>query len=263
VSGTRGSVEWQQEHPQVLSFKPLAAPAQVFTPNGPGNLPLAARSVRIVKGHPEGFPEAFANLYSDAAEAIAARLAGAAAVDVARRRIPNAIAVALLAAGVAAQWAAGGWPAAATSAAVALGVGAALAVPWSMRLLGGGDLKLAAATADRINGVPHDDAAFRFDLSFGAPPPYRLEVLQRALEVLGAGLLQFGSDCFLPCSGAHIAERLGLLDALFGARAAVAACGVAGRDARRHRRHGRRHLRLRHRDRRYSVTQCSMRHREK
>jgi len=40
-------------------------------------LPLAARSSRIVKGHPEGFPEAFANLYSDAAEAIAARLAGA------------------------------------------------------------------------------------------------------------------------------------------------------------------------------------------
>jgi predicted dehydrogenase len=79
VSGTRGSVEWQQEHPQVLSFKPLGAPAQVFTPNGPGNLPLAARSVRIVKGHPEGFPEAFANLYSDAAEAIAARLSGATA----------------------------------------------------------------------------------------------------------------------------------------------------------------------------------------
>ena len=43
---------------------------------GPGTLPLAARSSRIVKGHPEGFPEAFANLYSDAAEAIAARRAG-------------------------------------------------------------------------------------------------------------------------------------------------------------------------------------------
>ena len=42
-------------------------------------MPLAARSSRIVKGHPEGFPEAFANLYSDAAEAIAARRAGVAA----------------------------------------------------------------------------------------------------------------------------------------------------------------------------------------
>jgi hypothetical protein len=37
---------------------------------------LAARSSRIVAGHPEGFPEGFANLYSDAAEAIAARRAG-------------------------------------------------------------------------------------------------------------------------------------------------------------------------------------------
>ena len=76
VSGTRGSLEWEQELPQLLHFKPLDGPAQIRTPNGPGTRPLAARSSRIVKGHPEGFPEAFANLYSDAAEAIAARLAG-------------------------------------------------------------------------------------------------------------------------------------------------------------------------------------------
>ena len=76
VSGSLGTLEWEQEVPQRLSFKPLDGPAQVRTPNGPGTLPLAARSSRIVKGHPEGFPEAFANLYSDAAEAIASRLAG-------------------------------------------------------------------------------------------------------------------------------------------------------------------------------------------
>jgi predicted dehydrogenase len=76
VCGAQGSLEWQQEVPQRLAFKPLDGPAQLRTPNGPGTLPLAARSSRIVKGHPEGFPEAFANLYSDAAEAIAARLAG-------------------------------------------------------------------------------------------------------------------------------------------------------------------------------------------
>jgi predicted dehydrogenase len=78
VSGTRGSLEWQQETPQMLVFKSASEPAQTFTPNGPGCLPLAKRSSRIVKGHPEGFPEAFANLYSDAAEAIAARIAGVA-----------------------------------------------------------------------------------------------------------------------------------------------------------------------------------------
>lgn len=76
VSGTQGSLEWMQEHPQVLHFKPLNAPAEVRTPNGQGTLPLAARSSRIVAGHPEGFPDGFANLYSDAAEVIAARRAG-------------------------------------------------------------------------------------------------------------------------------------------------------------------------------------------
>jgi len=76
VSGALGSLEWMQEHPQVLIFKPLDAPAQNRTPNGPGTLPLAARASRIVAGHPEGFHESFANLYSDAAEVIAARRSG-------------------------------------------------------------------------------------------------------------------------------------------------------------------------------------------
>lgn len=79
VSGTQGSLEWQQEVPQALTFKPLGSPAQQRTPNGPGTLPLAARASRIVAGHPEGFPEGFANLYRDAAEAIAARRSGQAA----------------------------------------------------------------------------------------------------------------------------------------------------------------------------------------
>lgn len=76
VSGTLGSLEWMQEFPQALTFKPLSGPSQNRTPNGPGTLPLAARSSRIVAGHPEGFHEGFANIYSDAAEAIAARRAG-------------------------------------------------------------------------------------------------------------------------------------------------------------------------------------------
>ncbi|MBN1648671.1 MAG: Gfo/Idh/MocA family oxidoreductase [Spirochaetales bacterium] len=76
VCGALGSLEWEQEIPQMLLFKPLDQPAQIRTPNGPGTLPLAARASRIVKGHPEGFPEGFANIYSDAAEAIAARRTG-------------------------------------------------------------------------------------------------------------------------------------------------------------------------------------------
>jgi predicted dehydrogenase len=73
VSGTLGSLEWQQEQPTLLVFRPLVGPAQMRTPNGPGTLPLSTRATRIGAGHPEGFHEGFANLYSDAAEAIAAR----------------------------------------------------------------------------------------------------------------------------------------------------------------------------------------------
>ena len=76
VSGNQGTLEWMQEIPQALTFKPLQGPSQNRTPNGPGTLPLSARSTRLVAGHPEGFPDGFANIYSDAAEAIAARRAG-------------------------------------------------------------------------------------------------------------------------------------------------------------------------------------------
>ena len=80
------------------------------------------------------------------------------------------------------------------------------------------DEAIAVGLIDRIHGVPPDDVMFRFDISFGPPPAYRREALGRALSVLGPELLQFGSDCFLPCSGAHIAERMGwvheLLDEL-------------------------------------------------
>jgi len=76
VSGTRGSVEWNQEQPTHLLFSPLDGPAEWRTPNGPGTLPFSARATRVVAGHPEAFHEAFANIYSDAAEAIAARRSG-------------------------------------------------------------------------------------------------------------------------------------------------------------------------------------------
>jgi predicted dehydrogenase len=89
VSGSLGSIEWHQEHPQVLQFKPLGEPAQVRTPNGPGTLPFAARASRIVAGHPEGFHEAFANLYTDTADVVAARRSGT-APDPLSLHFPNA-----------------------------------------------------------------------------------------------------------------------------------------------------------------------------
>ncbi len=90
VSGSRGTLEWWQEHPNVLSFLPLTGPAQTLTRNGPGTLPLSARAARIVKGHPEGFHEGFATIYSDAAEAIANRRAGRKS-DPLTLQFPNAL----------------------------------------------------------------------------------------------------------------------------------------------------------------------------
>ncbi len=90
VSGTGGTLEWLQEHPTRLLFKPIDGPAQMRTPNGPGTLPLSARASRIVAGHPEGFHEGFATIYSDAAEAIAARRVGVPA-DPLALHFPNAL----------------------------------------------------------------------------------------------------------------------------------------------------------------------------
>ena len=68
---------------------------------------------------------------------------------------------------------------------------------------------------DRINGVNANDSQFRFDISFGSPPTYRAETLRKALEVLGADLIQFGSDRFLPCPGEHIRSAIDDVSALF------------------------------------------------
>jgi predicted dehydrogenase len=89
ASGTLGTVEWEQERPTSLIFKPLEGPAEIRTPNGPGTLPLSARASRIAAGHPEGFHEGFATIYSDAAEAIAARRSGVPA-DPLTMHFPNA-----------------------------------------------------------------------------------------------------------------------------------------------------------------------------
>jgi predicted TIM-barrel fold metal-dependent hydrolase len=73
----------------------------------------------------------------------------------------------------------------------------------------------AVGVIDLINGVPPDDSQFRFDISFGPPPAYRESVLRLALDVLTPALLQFGSDCFLPCPGRDIAARIDTVRQLF------------------------------------------------
>lgn len=73
--------------------------------------------------------------------------------------------------------------------------------PWT-------DEAMAVGIIDRINGVPADECQFRFDLSFGAPPAFREQMIERALATLSADLLQFGSDRFLPCSAETVASAI-------------------------------------------------------
>ena len=72
VFGERGGLRWAQEQPNQLYWMPLGQRLQVIE-RGEGNLsPEADRSSRVTVGHAEGMPLAFANIYSDLAEAIRA-----------------------------------------------------------------------------------------------------------------------------------------------------------------------------------------------
>jgi predicted dehydrogenase len=76
VYGTRGGLEWRQEAPEELWFTPLGAPKQLLRRNGAGVVDAASATSRVPSGHPEGYLEAFANLYREAADAILAAHAG-------------------------------------------------------------------------------------------------------------------------------------------------------------------------------------------
>ncbi|HWA87728.1 MAG TPA: Gfo/Idh/MocA family oxidoreductase [Opitutus sp.] len=76
VYGTRGSLEWHQENPNELVFKRADA-APVVSRRGNSYLSAAAQgATRTPFAHPEGFIEAFANVYRSAATAIADSIAG-------------------------------------------------------------------------------------------------------------------------------------------------------------------------------------------
>ena len=78
VYGSRGGLQWEQENPNRLWFTRLGEPTQLITRAGAGASAAANRVSRIPQGHPEGYLEAFANIYSEFAEAVVARRTGAA-----------------------------------------------------------------------------------------------------------------------------------------------------------------------------------------
>ena len=70
IYGESGGIEWRQEDPNYLYYTKFGQPTQKIT-RGSGSVSKAAKNVtRIPPGHPEGYLEGFANLYSDFAEQI-------------------------------------------------------------------------------------------------------------------------------------------------------------------------------------------------
>jgi predicted dehydrogenase len=79
IYGDKGSIEWAQMEPNTLLVKWLDQPAQILRAgnNYPNILSKAALdNCRTPGGHPEGYLEAFANIYKNFAHTLLAKLEG-------------------------------------------------------------------------------------------------------------------------------------------------------------------------------------------
>jgi predicted dehydrogenase len=76
VYGDRGSLAWHHEDPYHLRFSPIDGAPQILAQGADWLSPVARRWTRAGLGHPEGFFEAFANLYTEVADALLAKAAG-------------------------------------------------------------------------------------------------------------------------------------------------------------------------------------------
>jgi len=76
IYGDRGGLEWNGEANDYLRFTPMGEPPRIITRGGAGANDAAAQATRLPSGHPEGYVEGFANIYSGAADLILAHRAG-------------------------------------------------------------------------------------------------------------------------------------------------------------------------------------------
>ena len=67
IAGNRGGLAWDQEQPDILEFTVAGQPTMILRRGGDG----VATPTRVPAGHPEGYLEAFATLYGDAADLLA------------------------------------------------------------------------------------------------------------------------------------------------------------------------------------------------
>ena len=76
VYGEKAGLSWGQEEPNEVVFTPYGEPPRLLHRGGPGSSPAAVHATRLPSGHPEGYLEAFAQLYRDLADQIVAHKAG-------------------------------------------------------------------------------------------------------------------------------------------------------------------------------------------
>ncbi|MEI6509792.1 MAG: Gfo/Idh/MocA family oxidoreductase, partial [bacterium] len=76
VYGDKGALVWSHQNPNLLRFQRKDEPMQILTRGSSYLSPEAARFVRVPAGHPEGYFEAFANLFRSFCNVLIARKEG-------------------------------------------------------------------------------------------------------------------------------------------------------------------------------------------
>jgi predicted dehydrogenase len=77
IDGTKASLQWRQEDPNQMIVRKNGEPHRIYTrAGGPYLSAAAAAATRIPSGHPEGYLEAFANIYRSAYDAMVLRAEG-------------------------------------------------------------------------------------------------------------------------------------------------------------------------------------------
>ncbi len=78
IDGTEGALQWRQENPNYMTVRTNGEPHKIYfrDPNAPFATENHAAACRIPAGHPEGYLEAFGNVYRNAFDAMIARATG-------------------------------------------------------------------------------------------------------------------------------------------------------------------------------------------
>lgn len=74
IYGEKGGLEWRQMEPNSLIIKWPDAPMQIYRTGGSYTYEISRKNTRVPAGHPEGYIEAFANIYRNFASTLLARI---------------------------------------------------------------------------------------------------------------------------------------------------------------------------------------------